>query len=73
VLTKGVYTGLQYRCVGTGRVLVHVRLTQGSHGEPVRAQIAVASAKTHRQLLYSDWSPSRVTTYARPDCETSDF
>jgi hypothetical protein len=68
-----VFIGYQYRCVGTGRVDVRVRFTTGSKGEPVRAQLAVAVAKTHKPLAYVDWSPSKVTTYARNDCEQSEF
>jgi hypothetical protein len=73
VLDGGVYVGHQYRCTGTGRVDIRLRFTTGSGGEPTRAQIAVATARTHKPLLYSEWSPARVTTYARPDCDESDF
>jgi hypothetical protein len=73
VLPAGVFIGYQYRCLGTGRVDVRVKFTTGSKGEPTRAQLAVAVAKTHKPLLYAEWSPAKVTTYARNDCEQSEF
>jgi hypothetical protein len=73
VLPAGSFLGYQYRCVGTGRVDIRVKFATGSKGEPTKAQIAVASARTHKPLLYSEWSPAKVTTYARNDCEQSDF
>jgi hypothetical protein len=73
VLPEGAFLGYQYRCVGTGRVDIRVKFATGSKGEPTRAQVAVASARTHKPLLYSEWSPAKVTTYARNDCEQSDF
>jgi len=73
VLPEGSFVGYQYRCVGTGRVDIRVKFATGSKGEPTRAQVAVASARTHKPLLYAEWSPAKVTTYARNDCEQSTF
>jgi hypothetical protein len=73
VLPEGAFAGYQYRCVGTGRVDIRVKFATGSKGEPTHAQIAVASARTHKPLLYAEWSPAQVTTYARNDCDQSAF
>lgn len=60
---------LVVRCLGPARFAFRVRIANDRYGVPLRAQIAVANARTGKQLVYIAWSPTRIDGWSAPSCE----
>lgn len=65
------WLGREYAtCKTSGRVLFRARIAL-ARGVPTGAELYVADARGKAPLLYVDWTPRRITTYASPKCEAS--
>jgi hypothetical protein len=68
-LTSGDAQAFEQRCADVGRMIMRVRIANDSFGAPVRAQLLIVRAKTHKPLIYVDWGRNKVTAWAVPDCD----
>jgi hypothetical protein len=70
---KGSYSGRELQCLRPGKITFRSRVTFDAKGAPVQARIAVEMAKTHKPVLYADWSPKRSRLYGAAGCRDADF
>jgi len=62
------YTSLRRRCIGFGRFVFRIRITNDSDGTPQKAELAVVTVKKGRPLVFVQWASQRVVTFAAPAC-----
>lgn len=61
------YTSLRRRCIGFGRFVFRIRITNDSEGTPQRAELAIVTVKG-KPLVFVQWASQRVVTFAAPAC-----
>jgi hypothetical protein len=70
---KGSYSGRELQCLRPGTITFRSRVTFDAKGAPVQARILVEMTKTHKPVLYADWSPKRARLYGAAGCRDTDF
>ena len=68
-LHKADRTMLRLRCIDVARVVVRVRLEADGQGLPTHAALAASTVKGKR-LVFVDWTPDLVRTYASRACDS---
>lgn len=72
VLRQG-FKGIALRCLGPGRVTLHLRLVQDSSGHPTSGQLAARITRTNTPLFFVEWSRTLVRTYGAPRCDVGEY
>ena len=57
------------RCLGPVRFAFRVRIYNDRNGIPIRAQVAVANARTGKRIVYMNWTPTRIDGWSAASCE----